>query len=149
MADRAAVQAKDSAKKRAARPCGVCSERIGKYKCPGCKEPYCSVKCYKIHKESCDPQPAPPKDDSKEQEPEESVVPYLYRSLKNEDFLKISSSSYMKLAIQNEELRGILKQVDRAEDRERELEKAMRTNCDFREFIDKMVDILDGGETVR
>ena len=39
--------------------------------------------------------------------------------------------------------------LTKAEDRERELEKAMRTNCDFREFIDKMVDILDGGETVR
>mmetsp|Transcript_321 Transcript_321/g.537 ORF Transcript_321/g.537 Transcript_321/m.537 type:complete len:290 (-) Transcript_321:1995-2864(-) len=37
--------------------CGVCGEsnHRAKYKCPRCRLPYCSVKCCKDHKVSCDP----------------------------------------------------------------------------------------------
>jgi hypothetical protein len=33
--------------------CGVCGDGDGKYKCPKCRFPYCSVKCCKEHKEKC------------------------------------------------------------------------------------------------
>ena len=33
--------------------CGVCGGDDGKYKCPKCRLPYCSVKCCKEHKEKC------------------------------------------------------------------------------------------------
>ncbi|XP_062225022.1 uncharacterized protein LOC133923771 isoform X2 [Phragmites australis] len=34
--------------------CGVCKEAASKYKCPSCRTPYCSVTCFKNHKEeSC------------------------------------------------------------------------------------------------
>ncbi|KAJ8412395.1 hypothetical protein AAFF_G00127310 [Aldrovandia affinis] len=35
--------------------CSVCSEQIPKYKCPVCKTRYCSVSCYKKHKDDCLP----------------------------------------------------------------------------------------------
>lgn len=35
--------------------CIVCSSAIPKYKCPNCREPYCSVACCKAHKETCSP----------------------------------------------------------------------------------------------
>ena len=35
--------------------CIVCSSAIPKYKCPNCREPYCSVACCKAHKEACSP----------------------------------------------------------------------------------------------
>ncbi|KAJ1286051.1 hypothetical protein BS78_03G324500 [Paspalum vaginatum] len=31
--------------------CGVCKEAPPKYKCPSCRTPYCSVTCFKKHKE--------------------------------------------------------------------------------------------------
>mmetsp|Transcript_32703 Transcript_32703/g.47323 ORF Transcript_32703/g.47323 Transcript_32703/m.47323 type:complete len:260 (-) Transcript_32703:357-1136(-) len=33
--------------------CSICHTAIGKYKCPKCRAPYCSVACCKSHKESC------------------------------------------------------------------------------------------------
>eukprot|EP00122_Pirum_gemmata_P018366 Pgem_evm1s17197 len=36
--------------------CGVCNEQEFKYKCPKCKLRYCSLACFKIHKETpCGP----------------------------------------------------------------------------------------------
>jgi hypothetical protein len=29
--------------------CTTCSKNVARYKCPKCSEPYCSVKCYRIH----------------------------------------------------------------------------------------------------
>lgn len=33
-----------------AETCGVCQEKPSKYRCPGCKAPYCSLACNKLHK---------------------------------------------------------------------------------------------------
>ena len=33
--------------------CVVCGSDDGRYKCPKCREPYCSVKCCREHKEKC------------------------------------------------------------------------------------------------
>ncbi|XP_029304567.1 zinc finger HIT domain-containing protein 3 [Cottoperca gobio] len=33
--------------------CSVCSEHTPKYRCPACKIRYCSLGCYKRHKDSC------------------------------------------------------------------------------------------------
>ncbi|XP_056672446.1 zinc finger HIT domain-containing protein 3 [Monodelphis domestica] len=38
--------------------CGVCEEEP-KYRCPACRVPYCSVPCYKKHKEQCISKPPP------------------------------------------------------------------------------------------
>ncbi|KAK4233240.1 hypothetical protein C8A03DRAFT_19646 [Achaetomium macrosporum] len=40
--------------------CGVCGTQPGKYKCPRCSMPYCSVACSKQHKENHPPDPPKP-----------------------------------------------------------------------------------------
>ncbi|XP_041657663.1 zinc finger HIT domain-containing protein 3 [Cheilinus undulatus] len=35
--------------------CSVCSEQTPKYRCPACKIRYCSLGCYKRHKDTCLP----------------------------------------------------------------------------------------------
>lgn len=52
--------------------CGVCGVEDGKYKCPRCRLPYCSVKCCKDHKAKCPIIIA--KDDKKPFESETSTV---------------------------------------------------------------------------
>ncbi|KAI9352574.1 hypothetical protein BDR26DRAFT_849475, partial [Obelidium mucronatum] len=32
--------------------CPICTTATVKYKCPACKTPYCSVSCFKLHKDS-------------------------------------------------------------------------------------------------
>uniref|UniRef100_A0A8C8SKI3 Zinc finger HIT-type containing 3 n=1 Tax=Pelusios castaneus TaxID=367368 RepID=A0A8C8SKI3_9SAUR len=40
--------------------CCVCGERGDpRYRCPGCRDRYCSVPCYKKHKEQCTPKQDP------------------------------------------------------------------------------------------
>ncbi|KAI8867297.1 hypothetical protein GQ42DRAFT_57783 [Ramicandelaber brevisporus] len=42
--------------------CGQCKQEAAKYKCPACVTPYCSLACFKLHKQdSCQPagQPQP------------------------------------------------------------------------------------------
>ena len=38
--------------------CTVCGSEPKKYKCPGCRAGYCSLACYKSHKEVCQSQQA-------------------------------------------------------------------------------------------
>ncbi|KAK4038121.1 hypothetical protein C8A01DRAFT_48241 [Parachaetomium inaequale] len=40
--------------------CGLCGTQPGKYKCPRCSMPYCSVACSKQHKENHPPDPPKP-----------------------------------------------------------------------------------------
>ncbi|KAI8801700.1 hypothetical protein BJ742DRAFT_572662 [Cladochytrium replicatum] len=40
--------------------CIVCSTGPPKYKCPTCRDPYCSVQCYREHQQTpCEPPPTP------------------------------------------------------------------------------------------
>lgn len=41
-----------STRTRMAKLCQVCTTAEAKYKCPGCRAPYCSAACYKAHKET-------------------------------------------------------------------------------------------------
>ncbi|KFK29428.1 hypothetical protein AALP_AA7G133200 [Arabis alpina] len=37
---------------RVAQTCEICDKVVSKYKCPSCLIPYCSLACFKIHKET-------------------------------------------------------------------------------------------------
>ncbi|XP_010433161.1 PREDICTED: zinc finger HIT domain-containing protein 3 isoform X2 [Camelina sativa] len=37
---------------RAAQTCEICKKVVSRYKCPSCILPYCSLACFKIHKET-------------------------------------------------------------------------------------------------
>ncbi|KAL2753709.1 hypothetical protein ACRALDRAFT_2110395 [Sodiomyces alcalophilus JCM 7366] len=55
-----------------ARLCGICNTNPGKYKCPRCALPFCSVPCNKIHRENHPPDPEP---ESKPSDPGPPPVP--------------------------------------------------------------------------
>ncbi|XP_026312521.1 zinc finger HIT domain-containing protein 3 isoform X2 [Piliocolobus tephrosceles] len=38
--------------------CVICLEKP-KYRCPACRVPYCSVACFRKHKEQCNPEARP------------------------------------------------------------------------------------------
>ncbi|XP_032072879.1 zinc finger HIT domain-containing protein 3 [Thamnophis elegans] len=41
--------------------CGREGRQVAKYRCPGCRQRYCSLPCYKKHKEECVPRGDPAK----------------------------------------------------------------------------------------
>ncbi|PKS09754.1 hypothetical protein jhhlp_004375 [Lomentospora prolificans] len=55
--------------------CAVCNTNPGKYKCPRCRMPYCSVACNKAHKDNHPPDPEPVAAPSTDPMPKNSEKP--------------------------------------------------------------------------
>ncbi|XP_008235535.1 PREDICTED: zinc finger HIT domain-containing protein 3 isoform X2 [Prunus mume] len=99
------------------RLCQVCNEAQSKYKCPSCLAPYCSVACFKKHKENPCALPV----SSLEKPP--------------------TSSSEICSALKDENLQKLILNIDCSPDAEKELEKAMGVDV-FRIFTDKILSTL-------
>ncbi|XP_069338422.1 zinc finger HIT domain-containing protein 3 isoform X1 [Eulemur rufifrons] len=54
--------------------CVICLEKP-KYRCPGCRVPYCSVTCFRKHKEQCNPETRPVKRKIRSAVPAKTVKP--------------------------------------------------------------------------
>nr|XP_029120614.1 zinc finger HIT domain-containing protein 3 isoform X2 [Elaeis guineensis] len=98
------------------RTCEVCKEAQSKYKCPTCLAPYCSLGCFKKHKEN------PCKKSLPEQE--------------------LMESSEILDALKDGELRKLIQKIDSSEEPENDLTKAMEGQT-FREFTDKILAVLN------
>ncbi|KAK1560340.1 hypothetical protein Q3G72_025506 [Acer saccharum] len=101
-----------------ARQCQVCNEAQSKYKCPSCLSPYCSLLCFKKHKETpC----------AKPQEKEKSIVPELpvgkplaadepSEVLQKVQLESIASSSEIRDALKDESLQKLILEIDGSPD---------------------------------
>ncbi|KAE7997937.1 hypothetical protein FH972_002523 [Carpinus fangiana] len=122
------------------RLCEVCKEAQSKYKCPSCLTPYCSLVCFKKHKEIPCVKPV-----SSEEKPNlvpESNVETPLNVEEPGDVLQklqleaIASSSEICDALKDENLQKIIGNIDSSPDAQNELEKAMGVEV-FRIFTDK------------
>ncbi|XP_058105427.1 uncharacterized protein LOC131248919 isoform X4 [Magnolia sinica] len=104
------------------RQCEVCKEAQSKYKCPSCLIPYCSLPCFKKHKEIPCAKPV-----SVEAKP--------------------PTSNEIRDALKDEELRKLICKIDCSPDAENELDKAMEGQI-FREFTDKILSIVSQEQSV-
>ncbi|ERN15786.1 zinc finger HIT domain-containing protein 3 isoform X2 [Amborella trichopoda] len=127
--------------------CGVCVEAQSKYKCPTCFMPYCSLACFKNHREVPCTKP-----DLPEQKPETHLL--SARSirvdeeswvLQKDQFESIASSYEIRNTLKNDELCRIISNINSSTNAEDELDKALRDPA-FREFSDKISCILNPGE---
>ncbi|XP_063002490.1 zinc finger HIT domain-containing protein 3 [Elgaria multicarinata webbii] len=130
--------------------CGGSGPSAAKYRCPGCRERYCSVPCYKKHKEQCVaqivpvPQPAKTTEASCDARRDAEGSPWSVDDILTEDdddkvpFDKLqllSESEELKGILLNPHLRALLLDVDRAEDKSAALKKYMQEPL-FVEFAD-------------
>ncbi|EGD80769.1 hypothetical protein PTSG_01357 [Salpingoeca rosetta] len=129
-----------------ARLCGVCTEENPKYKCPRCELRYCSLKCYKQHKQvPCEPAPstepgavANAGGERGEQAPtitEDDQVPGQLLDL-------LSATKEVRAQLANPHLQATLKRVSTARAPAREVQKAMANVAIFREYADTCLKIL-------
>ncbi|KAJ9169714.1 hypothetical protein P3X46_017873 [Hevea brasiliensis] len=125
--------------------CQVCNEAKSKYKCPSCLAPYCSLGCFKKHKETPCAKPVSAEEKSTA-DPELTVE----RSLKVDDasevLLKpqlesIASSSEIRNALKDDNLRKLIHSIDCAPDPASELDKAMGVE-EFRIFTEKILSAI-------
>ncbi|KAK4582673.1 hypothetical protein RGQ29_025748 [Quercus rubra] len=124
------------------RKCEVCNEALSKYKCPSCLVPYCSLVCFKKHKEI--PCAKPVSSEEKSTPVPESLVERPLTAEQPGDVLQklqleaIASSSEIRDALKDGNLQKLIYNIDGSPDAENELDKAMGAEV-FRTFTEKSI----------
>ncbi|XP_053703995.1 zinc finger HIT domain-containing protein 3 [Synchiropus splendidus] len=131
--------------------CSVCSDQETKYRCPACKIRYCSLGCYKIHKETC--APVDGSSTSIADVKETSVTePWNVDDLLHEDDItdkvplqrlqQLAHSKELKDLLCNPHLRQLLLSVDSAESKDEAMKTAMQEPL-FVEFSNQCLKIVE------
>ncbi|XP_057479812.1 uncharacterized protein LOC130767073 [Actinidia eriantha] len=125
------------------RKCQVCDEAQSKYKCPACLIPYCSLICYKKHKEVPCVKPESSSEPKLTSGPASNVerpnlVDEPSELLQQWQLESIASSSEIRDALKDEELQKLIRNIDCSPDAENEINKAMEVEV-FRIFTDKIL----------
>ncbi|KAJ3669129.1 hypothetical protein LUZ60_011079 [Juncus effusus] len=146
------------------RNCEVCNEVQFKYKCPACLAPYCSVVCFKKHKENLCQKAQPPVEESNKTETSVPISPLENQTAKSHDKIKVNTSKTLEVeneswivskellqslveskevrdALKSKELQKLILSIDSSKEQEQELDKAMEGPV-FREFSEKILDII-------
>ncbi|CAH0715436.1 unnamed protein product, partial [Brenthis ino] len=120
--------------------CIQCGEEA-KYKCPTCREPYCSVPCCKLHKETPCSAPSPETQDTTEkftteyEYPTEDTVP-------PEKLKLLEQSKELRKCLENPSLREILETLDSAPYPDLLMSEYMLEPI-FTEFVDACLKTVD------
>ncbi|XP_048770085.2 zinc finger HIT domain-containing protein 3-like [Ostrea edulis] len=138
--------------------CEVCQSSTPKYKCPKCVIRYCSLSCYKIHKENVCSQLLP--DDAQDKKPtttesheapkkipefdlketEDRVRPETLQCLReNPDLL---------LALENPHLRSLMTNLVSSNNPSEDMERVMREPL-FLEFSDQCLKVVDNNSPMK
>ncbi|XP_076867805.1 zinc finger HIT domain-containing protein 3 [Brachyhypopomus gauderio] len=145
--------------------CGVCIDQIPKYRCPVCRVRYCSLGCFKKHKNDDSCQPI--KDTTPPASPDETPFPDIRHSgaeqpwtvddLLDEDnqsdrvplqrLQQLGESKALMNLLQNPHLRQVMMEVDSAQDKDKAMKKAMQEPL-FVEFADQCLQIMEPTEKV-
>ncbi|XP_059573345.1 zinc finger HIT domain-containing protein 3 isoform X1 [Alligator mississippiensis] len=141
----------------AAGGCGGCGAAVAKYRCPRCREPYCSVPCCRQHKERCAaPRHSPPAS----RPPGAATAHTPGNSWSVEDILtdsdeqdrvplqklkRLGESEELKDLLRNPHLRQLLVAVDQAEERNSLMKRYMQEPL-FVEFVDCCLRIVEPPE---
>ncbi|TYH59721.1 hypothetical protein ES332_D08G240900v1 [Gossypium tomentosum] len=139
------------------RQCQVCNQTQSKYKCPSCLVPYCSLACFKTHKET----PCEKLESVKEKSGTPSVnlgsidnavttcvkpestndaVPPSVEPKSSEG--RPTSSDDIREALKDEHLQKLISDINSSPDALNELDKAMGLDV-FRIFSDKILSAIN------
>ncbi|KAL6099102.1 znhit3 [Pungitius sinensis] len=131
--------------------CSVCSEHTPKYKCPACKIRYCSLGCYKTHKDTCLPVEQPASIDPEATDYFNTETWSVEDLLHEEDIVDKVPLQRLKLLGQSKELRDVLcnphlrellRSIDCADSKADAMKAAMQEPL-FVEFSDRCLKIVE------
>lgn len=135
--------------------CVVCGIEDPKYRCPRCKERYCSVACCKEHKKSsCSDEKSDESSKVGAEDDDEGVNAAKAASesltgidlLKPSQMKKLETDPYVRKMLGSKRLQGHIRSVDEADDRLGALKKLRKNNKEFHEFIGNMLDVISAGD---
>merc|ERR1712098_760588 len=132
--------------------CEVCRIQEKKYKCPTCKIFYCSLGCFKTHKESqirrCSPPDTQGQSLSNEDGsnfPDGEEEGFLFQTpdtVPLETLQLLAQSEKLKNLLENPHLREFLTILDSSEGKGRLMRRAMKEPL-FVEFVDCCLEVID------
>ncbi|KAI7868341.1 hypothetical protein BDF14DRAFT_584821 [Spinellus fusiger] len=125
--------------------CIVCTEKEAKYKCPKCSLAYCSVVCYKVHKETPCESNTPVKDTPPIQRKE---ITFLEEEedqrIEPERLQGIAYSDEIQSYLESPDIQAIITKVDTSQDPETALDEARKTaDPRFHEFLDTLLRVVN------
>ncbi|CAK6971824.1 zinc finger HIT domain-containing protein 3 [Scomber scombrus] len=109
--------------------CSVCAEHTPKYRCPACKIRYCSLGCYKRHKEPWSVEDLLHEDDVTDK------VPLQRLQL-------LGQSKELRDLLCNPHLRQLLQSIDSSDTKDNAMRAAMQEPL-FGEFSDQCLKIVE------
>uniref|UniRef100_A0A8C8ZBE5 Zinc finger HIT domain-containing protein 3 n=1 Tax=Prolemur simus TaxID=1328070 RepID=A0A8C8ZBE5_PROSS len=140
--------------------CVICLEKP-KYRCPACRVPYCSVTCFRKHKEQCNPETRPVKRKIRSAVPAKTVKPVENKdddssvadflnsdeeedriSLQNLKNLGKSESAPLRSLLLNPHLRQLMVSLDQGDDKAKLMRAYMQEPL-FVEFADCCLGIVE------
>ncbi|XP_045172787.2 zinc finger HIT domain-containing protein 3-like [Mercenaria mercenaria] len=131
--------------------CEICKEVEHKYRCPQCRIVYCSLACYKTHKEDCSKKEEPLEENKVTDitdKPETTFPEFTLNDEESEDRVSIEQletlekSDELKEMLCNPHLRHMMTSLVHSENPSAQLEKAMQEPI-FTEFADTCLSIID------
>lgn len=140
--------------------CEVCTSAAHKYKCPSCNTKYCSLSCFKTHKDDlCDRESRRRKEELQEAVEkssnnactvykEEGEISGSDEESGDEDRVsghildKLGDSQELYSMLHNKYLREMIKEIDSSEDPGKLLTQAMQIPI-FTEFVDECLRIVE------
>ncbi|XP_061658821.1 zinc finger HIT domain-containing protein 3 [Syngnathoides biaculeatus] len=129
--------------------CKVCTEQTPKYRCPACQIRYCSLSCYKRHKDSCRPVQKLISNRTKNAIRTDtwSVEDLLHEEditdlVPLEKLQLLGQSKELKDLLCNPHLRELLRTVDSADSKEEAMKAAMQEPL-FVEFSDRCLKVVE------
>ena len=128
--------------------CIICSSNNSKYKCPICNSFYCSILCYKSHKEKCYKEVKGNMADKNEKIENNNSIPPLNLDedediiLSEKELSVLKTNKSIMTKIKNKKLLKILKEIDSTKYKKRTLERKMESDTDFKEFTTEILKTL-------
>ncbi|KAL8488302.1 hypothetical protein ACS0TY_024091 [Phlomoides rotata] len=126
--------------------CEVCEDAHSKYKCPTCLIAYCSLPCFKKHKEIPCQKVEPIKEEkacpsSTKNDDKPSYVDEESEVLQESQLQSVASCNEIRSLVKNEKLQKLVYNIDSSADPESELDKAMEEEP-FRLFTQKILSTI-------
>ncbi|KAI8819582.1 uncharacterized protein EV422DRAFT_97827 [Fimicolochytrium jonesii] len=129
-----------------AKLCAVCKVEPFKYKCPTCKAPYCSLVCYKTHRETpCAPSsPTPELSTPATTTAAKSNINVEddETKLSDEQLAGLEHSDHVRMLVTSTELQRILTELDGTQNPQKAYEAALQNSEVFREFVDRALEAV-------
>ncbi|KAI9482673.1 MAG: hypothetical protein EXX96DRAFT_555239 [Benjaminiella poitrasii] len=125
--------------------CNVCELQEAKYKCPTCRSPYCSLVCFKKHKET----PCSTRSNNDDQQMMRKEIKHVSppdeedpSRLTPEDLFKLACSEEIyQLLASHPHLKEMIKELDSSPNPETALDAARNNDPVFDDFTKILVDI--------